>query len=305
MQNLIPNKLYIGDSREILRTFPEDSIHCVVTSPPYFGLRSYLNEEDEDKGKEIGTETTIEDYVNNMLEVFAEIQRVLHPQGVVWLNLGDSYNGSGKAGKDQANHINFNSNLPDKKRYSEPFTLKNMKPKDLMGVPWTVAFALRDRQNWYLRQELIWSKPNPMPEPAKDRCTKSHEHIFLLSKSKTYWFDFEAIREPSADLEQGKARYNYAFGGKKALKLHETKEAGRVRGLKEFDGKRNKRSVWEVNVSGYKGSHYAVFPTKLIEPMILAGCPQEVCSKCNAPYIRITDRVASASLLDKPERNYT
>lgn len=284
------NHLYIGHSTEILKEFPDESIHCVVTSPPYFGLRSYLSKDNPLKNKEIGLEETVTDYIQNLLSVFAEIKRVLHPLGTVWLNLGDSYNGSGKAGVKQSEHINFGKVLQKEKRYGKPMKLKNLKSKDLIGIPWAVAFALRDQQGWWLRQDIIWNKPNPMPEPTKDRCTKSHEYIFLLSKSQKYWFDYESIKEPSVDFYGSEKRYKAAFGGKKNEALLKTNQVHiKPIGLREFDGTRNKRSVWTVSTQAYTETHFAVFPEKLIIPCIQAGCPEKCCPHCKAPWIRVVE----------------
>jgi len=233
-----------GDAAACLRKLDADSVHCCVTSPPYFNLRDY------GAPGQLGREATPKEYVGKLAEVFREVRRVLRPDGTLWLNIGDSYTSGGRKTGD------FDA-----------------KPKDLIGIPWMLAFALRS-DGWYLRQDIIWRKPNAMPESVRDRCTKSHEYIFLLSKSERYYFDAAAIREKA--LESSRARYKSAFNcGKKEL-------IGRGRGsvspnspgMREFTGYRNKRSVWDINTAGYRGAHFAVFPEKLVEPCVLAGCPQ-------------------------------
>jgi len=227
-------KVLLGDCRETLKTLPEKCVDTVVTSPPYFGLRDYNNPD------QIGQEQQPEDFVNELVAVFREVRRVLKDEGTVWLNLGDSYAGSGK---NRNGDGSINEKGIDSKQGTSLGTVQGnlkplkaheigLKPKDLIGIPWMVAFALR-ADGWYLRQDIIWSKPNPMPESVKDRCTKSHEYIFLLSKSKKYYYDHEAIK---------------------------------VQGS-------NKRSVWTVTPKPFKEAHFATYPPDLIEPCILAGCP--------------------------------
>jgi site-specific DNA-methyltransferase (adenine-specific) len=212
---------------------PDASVHCCVTSPPYFGLRDYGVD------GQIGLEQTPDDFVAEMVAVFREVRRVLRDDGTLWLNLGDSYGAS----------------------------------KQLVGIPWRVALALQ-ADGWYLRQDIIWHKPNPMPESVRDRCTKAHEYIFLLAKSERYYFDSEAMREESADPQGSAARYKSAFGGKKNETLLATDQVHtRPIGMREFDGKRNRRSVWTVTTKPFRGAHFAVYPPDLIEPCILAGCP--------------------------------
>lgn len=253
--------IFCGDAVEQLRMLCAESVHCCVTSPPYFNLRDY------DTPGQLGREAAPEEYVEKLVEVFREVQRVLRPDGTLWLNIGDSYTSGGRKTRD------YDKKLPARSAGQRPQTPPGMKPKDLMGIPWMVAFALRG-DGWYLRQDIIWHKPNAMPESVRDRCTKSHEYIFLLSKSERYYFDAGAIREKA--LESSRARYKSAFNcGQKEL-------AGRGRGavapnspgMRKFTGYRNKRSVWSINTAGYRGAHFAVFPEKLAEPCVLAGCPQ-------------------------------
>ena len=256
------NKIYQGDVLKVLKTFPDESIHCCVTSPPYWGLRDYGVE------GQLGLESTAEEYVANLVEVFREVKRVLRDDGTLWLNLGDSYSGncSQASNNGRAGFGNARERLVNRKG-------EGLKPKDLVGIPWMVAFALR-ADGWYLRQDIIWHKPNCMPESVKDRCTKAHEYIFLLSKNRKYYYDYEAVKEPLSiatvnDLKSRKTLNNKGTHG------DTRKDLGRNRD--EYvpkDGKRNKRTVWTVTTKPFKGAHFAVFPEDLIEPCILAGCPE-------------------------------
>ena len=221
-----------GDCRETLREFDSKARMC-VTSPPYYGLRNYGGEEDQ-----IGLEQTPEEYVDNLVKVFREVRNCLTDDGTCWVNLGDSYYNY-RPGKGQAIHkqsvSKTNQDLPSTcaRRGNK---LEGLKEKDLIGIPWMFAFAMR-ADGWYLRQDIVWSKPNPMPESVRDRCTKSHEYIFLFSKSQNYYFDVDAIKEPTVD-------------GK---------------------GLKRKKTVWEVKTKPYKGAHFAVYPPELIEPCIKSG----------------------------------
>jgi site-specific DNA-methyltransferase (adenine-specific) len=255
-------KIIQGDCREALKQIDADSVHTCVTSPPYFGLRRYSESE-----LEIGTEDEVEEYVNALVAVFREVRRCLRPDGTLWLNLGDSY----MAQKNVApppqtigGQRDMPTAIPGNRREQ-----KGLKHKDLIGIPWRVAFALQ-ADGWWLRQDIIWSKPNPMPESVTDRCTKSHEYIFLLSKKSHYYYDHEAIKEAavtaptSRDKEGEGYQADYPHGPRFS-------KGERVWGA---DGKKNKRSVWTVNTKGYKGAHFAVYPKNLILPCILAGCPE-------------------------------
>lgn len=264
----------IGDCREVLKTLPDNSINCCVTSPPYFGLRDYGHE------NQIGLERTPDDYVNELVKVFGEVRRVLLDDGTVWLNIGDSYASSTKAGNKVFGNAEFNINRPSRVETKTPEKQipTGLKPKDLIGIPWRVAFA-RQADGWYLRQDIIWAKGNPMPESVKDRCTKSHEYIFLLSKSARYYFDSDAIKEPAAydgrkdTMMKGSDKYaNSVVPGKKE---HTMAARGHERWQRGINGEfvRNKRSVWNINTTPYKGAHFATFPKQLVEPCILAGCP--------------------------------
>lgn len=266
-------RILIGDCRDRLRDMPDASVHCVVTSPPYFGLRDYGHE------GQIGLEPTPDDYVERLVDVFREVRRVLRDDGTLWLNLGDSYfsttKGTGgknsstlKAKRDENGTVIGKSIITyDPIRISPGET--GLKPKDLIGIPWRVALALQT-DGWYLRQDIIWHKPNPMPESVRDRCTKAHEYIFLLTKSPRYYFDQEAIKE---DSKTNDSRRPYTSKGAKDLDGRAEWKSGQQRDSGDFT-KRNKRSVWTVTTKPFRGAHFAAFPPDLIEPCILAGCPE-------------------------------
>jgi len=254
-------QLYHGDALETLKQMEDESIHCCVTSPPYWGLRDYGVE------GQLGLESTPEEYVENMVKVFREVKRVLRDDGTLWLNLGDSYAGSGR-GPTGRNGI---GNQEKRQGFHSPKVVipTGLKPKDLVGIPWMVAFALR-ADGWYLRQDIIWHKPNPLPESVKDRCTKAHEYIFLLSKSRHYYYDHEAIREPYQSKKE-KPRNKAAEG------YNNSYVGGRwSEGVRDYysAGKRNKRSVWTIPTKPFKEAHFAVFPPEIPETCIKAGCPQ-------------------------------
>ena len=271
-------KILEGDCIESLKTLDDESVNCCVTSPPYWGLRDY-GESDQ-----LGLEQTPEEYVANMVKVFSEVKRVLTKDGTLWLNLGDSYAGSGKGrNPDGSVHV---SALIAKQGSSAGTIMGNvhsglvpegLKPKDLVGIPWRVAFALQ-ADGWYLRQDIIWHKPNPMPESVTDRCTKSHEYIFLLSKSPKYYYDHEAVKEKcsEANIEDFKRRKTLNNKGK-GKGTYDEARPDLCRGRDAYmpdDFMRNKRSVWIVNTKPYPEAHFATYPTKLIRPCIKAGCPK-------------------------------
>ena len=222
-----------GDCLQSLKKLEDQSINTCVTSPPYWGLRNYNDEE-----KQLGMEDTIEKFVENLVKVFRAVKRVLREDGTVWLNLGDTY----------------------------------LQNKQLVGIPWRVALALQ-QDGWYLRQDIIWHKPNPMPENIKDRCTKAHEYIFLLSKRPKYFFDNEVIKEDCVGKDERKWADSYEKAG--SIKQGETNaNIKRTKRYSKDDSfKRNKRSVWTVTTKPFKGAHFATFPMDLIEPCVLAGCP--------------------------------
>jgi len=252
------NKIEFGDCRETMRRWKEHGIKAqtCVTSPPYYGLRDYGND------GQIGLENTPNEYIKNMVEVFRCVWDVLENSGTLWLNIGDSYCGTASKGDwvDPKNPIGRSGQAISKTQ-----KLEGYKSKDLIGIPWMLAFALR-ADGWYLRQDIIWHKPNPMPESVQDRCTKAHEYIFLLSKSNKYYYDHESIKDPvkqdwgTRDRTDGKY-HNEGTG----LQPHS--------GLEKSYETANKRSVWTVTTKPYAGAHFAVFPQELIEPCIMAGAP--------------------------------
>jgi len=308
-----------GDCREVLLTLPEKSVHCCVTSPPYFGLRDYGTAQWEggdpdcshkqgrngagradgvvdERGQrnrdgvgsmggdcnkcgatridsQIGLEATPDAFVAEMVAVFREVRRVLRDDGTLWLNLGDSYTpvNRGENARPRRETMtgmqvgNPHADIPTRKEVIRGVAQSGMKQKDLMGIPWMVAFALR-ADGWYLRQDIIWSKPNPMPESVTDRCTKAHEYIFLMSKSARYFYDAEAIREPGAEPDRQR---NDRIGGANGHLVRHSRGA-----MIGASATRNKRSVWEVATQPFSEAHFATFPPDLIEPCIKAGCPK-------------------------------
>lgn len=354
------NHIHCGDIRDIAKTLPAQSVNCIVTSPPYFGLRDYQTAEWEGGrvkcdhikrtavsakstlkndgrvnfgsnnyeenttipyrdtcskcgakriDKQIGLEATPEAYVNTMVGIFRELKRVLRDDGTVWLNLGDSYagnnssNGEGETRNLKTEIFHGGSAHLEQRRITSNC---NLKPKNLIGIPWRVAFALQ-ADGWILRSDIIWHKKNPMPESVTDRPTKSHEYIFLLSKQAKYYYDNEAVREANSDSSggwQSRAKnglltsHSQGFGGNGETSQFAriTQEKGEGRGgvaIPNPSG-RNRRTVWTVSTKPYKAAHFAVFPPDLIRPCILAGCPQQVCSECGEPWRRITEKGLTA-----------
>ncbi len=295
------HKIYVGNSIEVLKNLPGESVHCVVTSPPYWGLRDYGVE------GQLGLEKTPDEYVEKLVEVFREVKRVLRDDGTLWLNLGDCYYGSSMTGgtnsiessaKRKGRMFKKPSNCTSKQGKSQ------LKPKDLVGIPWMVAFALR-ADGWYLRQDIIWAKGcsgnytggNTMPESVKDRCTKAHEYIFLLSKNPRYYYDNEAIKEPISESYAKDKRPH----GVLRQRLYENSKYVKAGMIKLEDGKiydspkrsdmRNRRSVWAINTKPFPGAHFSTFPPALVEPCILAGTSERgCCPKCGAPWKRIVER---------------
>ena len=286
-----------GDVLEQLKTLPDESVHCCVTSPPYWGLRDY------GVPGQLGLEKTPEEYIARMVGIFSEVKRVLRDDGTLWLNMGDSYNAyngnrgteSQYAGKRNAMEPHFPS--------GHGLMAKGLKPKDLVGIPWMLAFALR-ADGWYLRSDIIWSKPNPMPESVSDRPTKSHEYLFLLAKSADYFFDQEAVKEPSVDKE--------SFGGMRKRPQYikgYPKEMGE-NNFHKLEGKtyptRNIRSVWNISTHPFSGAHFATFPEKLVEPCIKAGTSEKgVCGKCGRPWVRQVERIGQTTTEKARERGYS
>lgn len=284
----------VGDCREILRDLPADSVQCCVTSPPYWGLRDYGH------AGQIGQETTSQQFVETMVEVFAEVRRVLKPDGVLWLNLGDTFNAyNGGAGPSSS--ISAGTQTRERPQLESGFGLrdKSLKPKDMIGIPWRVALALQ-ADGWWLRSDIIWNKPNPMPESVNDRPTKAHEYIFLMAKSDRYYYDADAIKEPVTggahsrtaqktpdgwDTSQGEGAHgafhkNGREKGKRppGVTPKSCKPRSGVKANDSFQAalvglvnSRNKRSVWTVPTAPCKEAHFATYPPDLIKPCILAG----------------------------------
>lgn len=246
-------RLIRGNCLEKMPEIPAETVQCVVTSPPYFGLRDYGVD------GQIGHEKTPEEFVEKMVEVFRHVHRVLRKDGVLWLNLGDSYAGNRQSPGQTDSRRRDNAVIP-----RNDLRMNGLKCKDLVGIPWRVAFALQ-ADGWYLRQDIIWHKPNPMPESVKDRCTKAHEYLFLLAKSEKYFFNQEAMEEPGVIPAGVRA----AKGSNVRSELKDVN--GRPPEYWEYTGTRNKRSVWSVNTKPYKGAHFATFPPELITPCVLAG----------------------------------
>jgi len=276
-------KVIIGDALEQLKTLPDGSVNCCVTSPPYFGLRDYGHD------GQIGLEASPEAFVAKLVDVFREVRRVLRNDGTCWVNLGDSYSGSGRG-----DNPNGKQSTNAGTRFKPPTSGQTfgIGAKQLFGIPWRVAFALQ-ADGWILRQDIIWHKPNPMPESVRDRCTKSHEYIFLFAKQQRYYFDQESIKVPlkeasvarlmqDVENQEGSGRVPGKTNGKmKAVRFGGNKQCPgtRLQSGKEWNptmiigGMANKKSVWTVPTRGYKGAHFATFPPQLISPCILAGCP--------------------------------
>ena len=265
-----------GNCLDILPTMEAGSVNCCVTSPPYFGLRDYGNDE------QIGLEETPEAFVESLVNVFREVKRVLADDGTLWLNLGDSYFNTRPGSGGKCVLEGAGKNMTESRYTNIIRDNGSAKPKDLLGIPWRVALALQ-ADGWYLRQDIIWSKPNPMPESVTDRCTKAHEYIFLLSKSPKYFYDADAIREQHAPAGPSNPRAKYdgrmPSESRGDAHLQPSKSIGRgseKEGFSEFKynpAGRNKRSVWEVSTKPYSGAHFATFPPDLIKPCIMAGCP--------------------------------
>lgn len=252
------NKIEFGDCRETMRKWADEGVkvQTCVTSPPYFGLRDYGHD------GQIGLEETPEEYITAMVEVFNCVKNILADDGTLWLNIGDSY-----AGNNSQASNNGRAGFGKPRERVVNRTGEGLKTKDLIGIPWMLAFALR-ADGWYLRQDIIWHKPNPMPESVTDRCTKAHEYIFLMSKSPKYYYDHESIKEMANSKSEG-----IRFGGNKYGDDDDPKYATKSGNVSKEYEKANKRSVWTVTTKPYEGAHFAVFPTDLIEPCILAGAP--------------------------------
>ena len=270
------------DCLEWLPGLEAESVNCCVTSPPYWGLRDYGVD------GQLGLEKTPEEYVERMVGVFREVRRVLRDDGTLWLNLGDSY------ASGDLNTVHRGAVDSPKKHLQQDSKVSlqsGLKPKDLVGIPWRVAFALQ-ADGWYLRSDIIWHKPNPMPESVRDRPTKAHEYIFLLTKKARYFYDADAVREPHA--RDWDPATNGGSIGNRGSNWHADAK-GKERGPHLLPAQknplgRNRRTVWTVSTKPFKGAHFATFPPDLIEPCILAGTPHKVCAECGAPWVREVER---------------
>lgn len=262
--------IFCGNALDVLRTLPDNFVHCCITSPPYYALRDYGAE------GQIGREDTPAQYVARLTKVFSEVRRVLLPSGTLWLNIADTYCGTGSKG----DHLDPKNPSGRNGQYvSLAQRVENVKAKDMLGIPWMLAFALRDH-GWYLRSDIIWMKANPMPESCKDRPSRCYEHIFLLTKSKSYYYDAAAIAEPVAESTPmrmrrkfGKNKYSAGIPGQTHQHLNDYRPNGYAE--EDIPLLRNKRDVWQINSVPYKGAHFAAYPPKLVETCLLAGCPPD------------------------------
>lgn len=264
-----------GNSKDILKTFPEKIFQTVVTSPPYWSLRDYFSDD------QLGQEETFEEYVEKLVEILEETKRVLRDDGILWLNIGDSYNSSSGwcRSKENWKRKGRENGSADKKEVKHEV----VKKKELFGIPWRVAFALQEN-GWYLRADIIYSKTNPMPDGAKDRPTHGHEYIFLLTKKPNYYYDYYAVLEETKETPNNVMKFG-AKNQKGTFRCDQNRTF-------EHYGKRNKRSVWEVPVSSFKGEHYATFPLELINPCVLAGTSEKgCCAECGTPLERKIEKV--------------
>ena len=265
------NRIICGDALETLKNFPDESINCSITSPPYYGLRDYHKKE------QIGREKTVEEYLDRLINVFREVRRVLKKDGTCFIVIGDSYAGTSSK-KEQRD-----PKYPKGRNGQNPSITQKVlgyKSKDLMGIPWRLAFALRE-DGWYLRSDIIWHKENAMPEACKDRPTRSYEHIFLLSKSPRYYYDYDSLAEPMKEVSKkryvrGRSKENKYLNensGAKIQKINEARGYGQYKGdnIPQF---RNKRDIWTINTTSFRGNHYAAFPPKLAVICTIAGCPK-------------------------------
>lgn len=264
------DRILCGDALEMLRTLPDNSVHCCVTSPPYYALRDYGVD------GQIGREDTPAQYVARLTDVFSEVRRVLRPSGTLWLNIADTYAGKGNQG-DSVDPKYPNGRTGQTVAINR--RVEGCKAKDMIGIPWMLAFALRD-SGWYLRSDIIWMKANPMPESCKDRPSRCYEHVFLLTKSRSYYYDAAAIAEPVAESTPmrmrrkfGKNKYSAGIPGQAHQHLNDYRQNGYAE--EDIPLLRNKRDVWQINSVPYKGAHFAAYPPKLVETCLLAGCPQD------------------------------
>ena len=261
-------QILIGDCLESVKGLPDQSVNCCVTSPPYFGLRDYGH------AGQIGLEATPDEFIAKLVAVFREVRRVLRDDGTLWVNIGDSYAASGTGGLSSKPSLMTGGRSTQEEATKRPNKtgFDGIKTKDLIGIPWMLAFALR-ADGWYLRQDIIWSKPNPMPESVTDRCTKAHEYIFMLSKSARYYFDSAAISEPATNAGKVVSLGEKSMSAGQASGANIAASGNGLADSYTVVETRNKRSVWTVTTKPFSEAHFATFPPDLIEPAILAGCP--------------------------------
>lgn len=286
--------LVCGDALHI--PLADGTVQCVITSPPYYGLRDY------NVSGQIGLEQTPEEYIAKMVQVFREVWRVLRDDGTVWINLGDSYNSA--ASNQNGGGLDGTTRGGNKERGRNNQIWAGLKPKDLLGIPWRVAFALQ-ADGWYLRSEIIWHKPNPMPESVTDRPTKSHEQVFLLSKRQRYYYDAEAIKEQGTGTEYDLTkRESGRMEGRPSMEARGYKSQGESFG--KGQATRNRRTVWTIATSPYSGAHFATFPPALVEPCLLAGTSERgCCPKCGKAWVRVVEKGDIIMPQDnRPGRNY-
>jgi DNA modification methylase len=257
-----------GDVIDVLASYADESVNCVVTSPPYWGLRDYGIE------GQLGLEPTPEAYVAKMVDVFREVRRVLSKDGTCWLNLGDNYAGSRTGEQGITGQMATRTVAKHRGNINATKCAPGLKPKDLAGIPWRVAFALQ-ADGWYLRSDIIWSKPNPMPESVTDRPTKAHEYIFLLTKSARYWYDADAIKEKAIHSGETRVTTAKSFAGQ-ATGANVSPSGNAIIGSIVAIGEtRNARTVWEIATQPYSEAHFATYPEELVRRCVLAGCPEQ------------------------------
>lgn len=291
MPGLPINTLLCGDALTLLKTLPDNAVQCCITSPPYYLLRSYLPDNHPDKPLEIGLEETPAAYVARLVEVFHEVKRVLRPDGTLWLNIGDTFaNDTKYGGHPSGKHQAKLHDMIRPRRYT------GLPAKSLIGIPWRLAFALQE-DGWLLRSDVIWAKANPLPESVTDRPSRAHEYLFLFVKQPHYYYDADAIREPLAPRTATTYGSRHHSQGNDALGKVKSDNWGRTVAVRRpklsEDGDiagANKRSVWWIGSEPFAGFHYAVMPTRLVEPCVLAGSSPFACGSCNAPWQRVTKR---------------
>lgn len=278
-------KLILGDCLEQIKTLPSDSVHACISSPPYFQQRDYGVD------GQIGLEESVEEFIDKLVELYREVKRVLHPSGTIWVNLGDGYAAGGKGGGGSFMDMRKEGTWADKATKKGWRTTPGLKPKDLIGAPWRLALALQ-ADGWYLRSDIIWHKPSAMPESVTDRPGKAHEYVFLLSKEPHYFYDGDAIREKTGN-EMTPEEYEAAKVGSfhnHENDLNEGLSQKKTAGFKVMTHPlgRNRRTVWSIPTEAFKDSHFATFPTKLVEPCIKAATSEKgCCPTCFSPWIRI------------------